>query len=182
MTELKIMTRRQIEIFVRKQRDAGKRIVLSSGSWDMLHVGHMRYLKAARDLGDVLIVGVDSDVKIRQRKGKDRPIVSQNERMEMLAHLAHVDVVYLKTPQHESNALIKLICPDVLVVSETTKHSNEQRNEKKTLCGKMVVLSAQAQTSTTARIRLLHVNGQKRFAERLTQEMPAFLERILNEK
>ena len=181
MKNQKILTKHALENFVRSKRKDGKSIVLSSGSWDMLHVGHMRYLKAARELGDVLIVGVDSDTKIRQRKGKDRPIVSQGERMEMISHLEHVDAVFLKTPQHAPNELIALIRPDVLVVSVTTRHDPLDTKQKKVLCGRMVTLDAQAQSSTTALIRLMHINGQKQLVERLTREMPSFLQRIMNE-
>src|SRR3954452_10358149 len=67
-------------------RGLGKRIVLKSGSFDLIHLGHVKYLAKAKELGDVLVVGVDSDRKIRQRKGDDRPLALEQERLELLAH------------------------------------------------------------------------------------------------
>src|SRR3989304_5889449 len=82
--------------FVEKERRDGKKIVLTQGSFDMLHIGHARYCKEAKKHGDLLIVGVDSDEKIKARKGPDRPIVPEDERLEMLTYLSSVDLVVLK--------------------------------------------------------------------------------------
>src|SRR5690348_2688450 len=68
-----------------------QKIVLTSGTYDIIHIGHANYLEKARAFGDFLIVGVDSDKKVQKRKGPDRPIVPQDERLLMLAHLRHVD-------------------------------------------------------------------------------------------
>src|SRR3954465_12772893 len=64
----------------------GQRVVLTSGSFDLIHLGHVKYLAKAKELGDVLVVGVDSDRKIRDRKGEDWPLVPQQERLRLLAH------------------------------------------------------------------------------------------------
>jgi rfaE bifunctional protein nucleotidyltransferase chain/domain len=66
-------------------------VVLANGAFDMLHVGHVRYLAGARALGDVLIVAVNSDMSVQESKGPDRPIVPENERVELLSHLAVID-------------------------------------------------------------------------------------------
>src|SRR5690348_18298665 len=79
----------------------GLRIVLTSGSFDLIHLGHVKYLARAKALGDVLVVGVDSDDKIRRRKGDDRPLVPEQERLEMLAHQRPVDLLYLKQDADE---------------------------------------------------------------------------------
>src|SRR6201991_4208902 len=89
------------------------RVVLTSGSFDLIHLGHVKYLAKAKQLGDVLVVGVDGDAKIRERKGPDRPMVPQEERLELLAHQRPVDFVYLKE-QDARWALIKAVEPDVL--------------------------------------------------------------------
>ena len=81
---------------IRKEREGGKKIVLTQGSFDLVHIGHARYLQKAKDHGDFLVVGIDSDAKIKARKGPDRPIVPEDERMEMLTHIKHVDLVVLK--------------------------------------------------------------------------------------
>ncbi len=99
---------------VRTLQRQGKRIVLTNGCFDLLHVGHVRYLAAARALGDALIVAVNSDASVRGLKGITRPIVSQKERLEVLAALGCVDYLILfggKTPKK----IIASLGPDVLV-------------------------------------------------------------------
>ena len=78
----------KITELVNVYKENGNKVVLTFGSWDMLHVGHMKYIEEAKKMGDILIVGVDSDAKISARKGKDRPIVKQKERIEI--HLGSV--------------------------------------------------------------------------------------------
>ena len=77
----------ELSDFVKKAKLEGKTIALTSGSWDILHVGHMRYIEEAKKQADILIIGVDSDKKIKKRKGEDRPIVPEQERIEMISHL-----------------------------------------------------------------------------------------------
>lgn len=99
---------------VRTLQRQGKRIVLTNGCFDLLHVGHVRYLAAARALGDALIVAVNSDASVRGLKGITRPIVSQKERLEVLAALGCVDYLILfggTTPKK----IIASLGPDVLV-------------------------------------------------------------------
>ncbi len=144
-------------------RKLSKKIVLTSGAWDILHIGHCGYLEAAKKStgsngeNTVLIVGVDSDEKIRAKKGKSRPIVPEKERMGILCHIRHVDLVVLKNQGEEKWALIKAVKPDILVISERTEYSEDERNQLKEWCGEIVVLESQATTSTTAKIRLLIV-------------------------
>lgn len=76
-------------------RAAGKRVVFTNGCFDVLHVGHLRYLQQARSLGDVLVVGVNTDAGVRRLKGPRRPVVPEEERAELLAGLACVDYVTL---------------------------------------------------------------------------------------
>src|SRR3954454_18423297 len=100
-------------------RGLGQRIVLTSGSFDLIHLGHVKYLAKAKELGDVLVVGVDSDRKIREGKGEDRPLVPERERLEMLAHQRPVDLIFLKGEEKERWALIKAVEPDLLGLTET---------------------------------------------------------------
>lgn len=95
-------------------RRAGRRIVFTNGCFDLLHVGHVRYLAAARRLGDLLVVGVNSDASVRRLKGPTRPINPTRDRCEVLAGLASVDYVVTfsaDTPYR----LIAAVQPDVLV-------------------------------------------------------------------
>ena len=175
----KILNDKELANFVKKSKTEGKTIVLTSGSWDMLHGGHMRYIEAASKQADILIVGADSDKKIKKRKGEDRPIVPENERIEMLSHLGYADAIYIKTIKHEPNKLIEIVKPDVLIVSKTTSHSDAKYTEIAKFCKKIVTLEAQAQTSTTARIRLLHIDGKRELANKLAKEIPALIDKLI---
>ncbi|MBI4552095.1 MAG: adenylyltransferase/cytidyltransferase family protein [Candidatus Latescibacteria bacterium] len=93
-------------------RAHGQRLVLANGCFDVLHVGHLRYLQAARALGDVLIVGVNSDASVRALKGPGRPVVPEAERAEVVAGLACVDYAFLFADLTVEPAL-RLLKPDV---------------------------------------------------------------------
>ncbi len=138
-------------------KQLGLKIVLTSGTFDLFHIGHAQYLEKAKELGDVLIVGVDSDARVKKRKGPDRPIVPDSERVLILSHVRHIDVVTIKNVDDPSNHLIKMIQPDVLVVSESTNHVEGEVDEKAQYCGEIVVLEPQATTSTSAKLRRIQI-------------------------
>ncbi len=95
-------------------RRAGRRIVFTNGCFDLLHVGHLRYLEEARSLGDYLVVGVNTDASVRQIKGRGRPVMDENARSELVAGLHCVDcVVLFETP--DPLPVIQALDPDVLV-------------------------------------------------------------------
>ena len=95
-------------------RAAGKRLVFTNGVFDLLHVGHVRYLTEARGLGDALLVAINSDRTVRELKGRDRPIFDQAERAEILAALRSVDYVCV-FDDVSPRKLIATLLPDVLV-------------------------------------------------------------------
>jgi rfaE bifunctional protein nucleotidyltransferase chain/domain len=95
-------------------RRQGKRIVFTNGCFDLLHPGHVRYLRAAKRLGDVLVVGLNSDRSVRRLKGAQRPLVPERARCEVVAALEMVDLVTL-FPQDTPYDLIARVQPDVLV-------------------------------------------------------------------
>jgi len=84
-----------VAAFVRREKRKGKKIVTTNGCFDILHVGHIRSLAAAKKLGDILIVGINSDTSVRALKGNDRPIVPEEERAEVIAALEPVDAVFI---------------------------------------------------------------------------------------
>lgn len=131
-------------------------IVLTSGTFDLLHVGHAKYLEEAKKYGDILIVGVDSDEKVKVRKGPERPVVPANERVKMLAHLRSVDLITLKYPDEPKWNLIKQIKPDTLIVTEET-YDDDSLRELSNYCGQVICMEPQATTSTSAKIRKLQV-------------------------
>lgn len=102
----------ELAVQVEERRRRGQRIVTTNGVFDLLHVGHVRYLQAARKLGDLLVVGVNSDACTRRLKGDSRPLVSQDERMEVLSALACVDYVTV-FDEPTPNALLAIIRPDI---------------------------------------------------------------------
>jgi rfaE bifunctional protein nucleotidyltransferase chain/domain len=106
----KILDRTQTSS-VRSHR-AGETIVFTNGCFDILHVGHVRYLSAARQLGDVLIVGLNSDASVRELKGPGRPLNSEQDRAEVLAALEAVDYVIIFGEKRASN-LVRELAPDV---------------------------------------------------------------------
>ncbi len=169
--------KKTVELF----KKMGYKVVLTQGVYDLIHEGHAGYLEKARSYGDILIVGVDSDALTKARKGPNRPIVPQNERVNMLVHLRHVDIVTVREINHEKGDLIKLVEPDVLVVSKSTKDfSKDEQLEYKEFCGKVVILPPQAQATTSARIRNLTIEGAEKLAEEVTRITQDFLKRIRN--
>jgi D-glycero-beta-D-manno-heptose 1-phosphate adenylyltransferase len=154
---------------VQHLKGIGLKIVLTSGSFDLVHLGHVKYLAKAKELGDVLVVGVDSDAKIRKRKGEDRPMVPEQERLEMLAHQRPVDLLYLKPEEEERWALIKAVEPDVLVLTTDHGYSDDEQAELKTIVGGIEVIPRQATITTSERIRQLHMHLGERIAEVLPE-------------
>lgn len=153
-----------LDKYVEAIKTLGLTVALTSGTFDMPHIGHARYLEAARKCADVLIVGVDSDAKVRQRKGPDRPVVPEVERVDMLAHWRSVDIVTLKEPSEPKWDLIKRVHPDTLITTRET-YDDKTLEELGQYCGRIVCLEPQAETSTSNVIRLLHVGWSKKVLE-----------------
>ncbi len=99
---------------INKIKSEGKKIVFTNGCFDILHVGHIKYLSQAKDQGDILIIGLNSDKSVKKLKGNNRPINSFEDRAKLLAALKSVDLVIMFEEQTPEN-LIKEIIPDILV-------------------------------------------------------------------
>ncbi len=167
--------------FVEYCKSKGKKIVLTHGVYDMVHHGHALYLEKAKSFGDILILGLDTDALTKKRKGPNRPIVPENERILMMAHLRHIDVVTLKDVGDRITKLQEIIKPNVLVFSRSTEDVNENDvKEAKQWCDEVVFLEPQATTSTTARIRQLTIEGVENLAEEVNKLTRDFLEKIRN--
>jgi D-beta-D-heptose 7-phosphate kinase/D-beta-D-heptose 1-phosphate adenosyltransferase len=109
------MTKDRLVPLLRQAQAQGKRIVFTNGCFDLMHIGHTRYLRAAKALGDLLVVGVNSDESVRSlNKAPDRPIVSETQRAEVVAALSCVDFVILFN-EPDPHSLIAALQPDVLV-------------------------------------------------------------------
>jgi D-beta-D-heptose 7-phosphate kinase/D-beta-D-heptose 1-phosphate adenosyltransferase len=111
----KVLTKEQLAPLLQQARAQKKRIVFTNGCFDLMHIGHTRYLQAAKALGDVLVVGVNSDASVRSlNKAPDRPVVTEAQRAEVLAALGCVDYVVIFSEPDPLN-LIAAVQPDVLV-------------------------------------------------------------------
>jgi D-glycero-beta-D-manno-heptose 1-phosphate adenylyltransferase len=134
-------------------RAAGQKLVFTNGVFDLLHVGHVRYLAQARALGDALIVAINSDLTVRELKGPDRPIFDQAERAEILAALRYVDYVTI-FDDVSPRSLIATLLPDVLVKGGDYQLDQiHGREEVEAAGGKVVSLPFVEGASTTALIQ-----------------------------
>ena len=133
-------------------RAAGARLVFTNGVFDLLHVGHVRYLAQARLLGDALVVAINSDRTVRELKGPDRPIFDQAERAEILAALKHVDYVTV-FDDISPRGLITTLLPDVLVKGGDYQIDQiHGREEVEAAGGRVISLPFVEGASTTALI------------------------------
>jgi D-beta-D-heptose 7-phosphate kinase/D-beta-D-heptose 1-phosphate adenosyltransferase len=110
----KILTRDELLIERRAMREAGKKLIFTNGVFDILHVGHLRYLRLSRTLGDALVVAVNSDRSVHELKGEGRPVTAESDRAEILAGLETVDYVTI-FDDISPRSLIAELLPDVLV-------------------------------------------------------------------
>ncbi len=170
----------KVTSLIQQFRKEKKKVVLTQGSFDLVHIGHARYCQEAKKQGDVLIVGVDSDEKIRVRKGPDRPIVPQEERIEMLSYFGAVDLVVLKELSAPKYHLVQLVQPDVLVATRDT-YTPTAIKELEKICGKVVVLDPMATTSTSAKIRRVQIGAAKKIGETLSHKLIHTIEEVLKE-
>ena len=133
-------------------RSGGKRLVFTNGVFDLLHIGHVRYLAQARGLGDALLVAINSDRSVRELKGNDRPLINESERAEILAALRQVDFVTI-FDDLSPRALIAHLLPDVLVKGGDYELDEiHGREEVEAAGGEVVALPFVEGASTTALI------------------------------
>lgn len=138
-THPKIASRKELQQRVEAWRSAGERITLANGCFDLLHVGHVRYLHAARELGGKLIVAVNADESVRALKGEGRPLIPAEERAEILAALADVDAVVVFT-EKDVRAIIREIRPDFHAKGTDYTAENVPERDQVEACGGRVVI------------------------------------------
>ena len=137
-------------------RAAGLRLVFTNGVFDLLHVGHVRYLAQARALGDTLVVAINSDRTVRELKGPDRPVFNETERAEIVAALRHVDYVTI-FDDVSPRTLIGELLPDVLVKGgDYDLDQIHGREEVEAAGGKVISLPFVKGASTTALIKRMN--------------------------
>ncbi len=143
-----ILTRDQMKAERARLHAAGKKVVFTNGAFDILHLGHLTYMTFARQQGDCLIVGLNSDASVRRYKSEKRPIVPEQERAVMLAGLKCVDYVVI-FDEDEPKELIAHILPDVLVKGEDWAHYVSGRDIVEANGGKVVLAKMVEGRSTT---------------------------------
>jgi len=140
---------------------AGKAVVFTNGCFDLLHCGHVSYLNFAREQGDVLVLGMNSDASVKRNKGDDRPINCEEDRAEVLAALECIDYVVL-FDEDEPAELIESLVPDVLVKGEDWAHYVSGREAVEAAGGKVVLAKMVEGRSTTGTIeKVLKVYGKE---------------------
>jgi len=149
----KIVSRDELQERVAAWRRAGERITLANGCFDLLHVGHVRYLHAAHQLGGKLVVAVNSDASARALKGEGRPLMPAAERAEILAALADVDAVVI-FPEPDVRAIIREIRPDFHAKgTDYTAGTVPERDQVEACGGRVVIVGDPKDHSASELIR-----------------------------
>ena len=151
-------------------RANNKKIGLVQGSWDLFHLGHLRYIKKAKELCDYLIVAMDSDEKIRKRKGNGRPIIPEDERYNFIKLLDIADDIVIKNVNERKWGLIKDVRPDVLVAIKEN-YSEFQIKNLEEYCGRVAILPRQSESSTSDKIRKITIAEQRNRVDNLDEKV-----------
>ena len=158
----KIKERKTLLRIIKGLKAKGKRIVFTNGCFDLLHIGHIRYLEEAKTLGDVLVVGVNSDSSVRKLKGPKRPILPEEERTETLSGLGCVDYITL-FDEIDPLKLITSLQPNVLVKGgDWTKEQTVGREVVERSGGEVVILPFVQGASTSNLINIILKKYEKR--------------------
>jgi len=149
----KILSREDLRRRVEEWRRANERVTLANGNFDLLHVGHVRYLRGAKALGGKLVVAINSDESVRRLKGEGRPIMPEQERAEIVAALADVDAVVI-FPELDVRAIIREIRPDIQ--AKGTDYTTDSVPERDTVAeygGRVAIVGDPKDHSTSEIIR-----------------------------
>ena len=154
------MSREELRRRVDEWRRAGERITLANGGFDLLHVGHVRYLREAKALGGRLVVAINSDESVRALKGEGRPIMPAEERAEIVAALADVDAVII-FPELDVRAIISEIRPDIQAKGTDYTADSVPERDAVAECGGRVEIVGDPKDHSTSEIIRLHLSPRK---------------------
>ena len=155
----KIVSRAELQAKVAEWRRDGEQIVLANGCFDLLHVGHVRYLGGAKALGGKLIVAINSDASVRQIKGDGRPLMPADERAEIVAALANVDAVII-FDEPDVRALIREIHPEIQAKgTDYTRDTVPERDEVRSYGGRVEIVGDPKDHSTSEFLSQLRTSG-----------------------
>ena len=164
-------------IEVEEARRSGKTIGLVQGSWDLFHLGHLKYILEARKLCDYLIIAMDSDEKIKKRKGPNRPIIPEGERYEFIKLLGIADRVVIKDVKEKKWGLIKALRPDVLIAIKEN-YTDEQIVSLHEYCGRVAILDRQSESSTSDKIRKMNISSGRNMINGLDVKVRDAIEKM----
>lgn len=159
-TTNKILKRGELRQQIEEWRRAGERIILANGNFDLLHVGHVRYLHGAKALGGKLVVAINADASVRALKGEGRPVMPEHERAEIVAALADVDAVVI-FPELDVRAIIREIHPDIQ--AKGTDYTAESVPERDTVaeCGGRVAIVGDPKDHSTSEMLRTRLSPRK---------------------
>jgi D-beta-D-heptose 7-phosphate kinase/D-beta-D-heptose 1-phosphate adenosyltransferase len=158
----KIKTKEDLHRIVEDLKKKGKRIVFTNGCFDLLHIGHIRYLEGAKALGDILVAGVNSDHSVQKLKGPQRPILPEEERAEILSGFGCVDYITI-FDEEDPLELISTLQPDILVKGgDWTKETTVGREVVERSGGEVVILPFVERASTSNIIDTILKRYEKR--------------------
>jgi len=175
----------ELVVLVENLRMMGCKIAFTMGSWDFFHLGHSDYIKKGKEEACkvypneqvIMIVGVDSDVVVRERKSKKgapRPFVKEDERLRQIAHLRYVDIVAL---EHKLREMPQRLPHDVRIISDSTGDA-ERLAEQGRYCEHLINLPPQLDDSATARLRRLALEGRAEVLEELEAGLTQLLKKV----
>ena len=145
----KIVNAQQLEAIGKKMRESGRKLVLTNGCFDLLHAGHVRYLQGARALGDLLVVGINSDAHVTRLKGAGRPILPERDRAELVASLEAVDLVTIFDEPTVTELLLALK-PDVHAKgTDYTEETVPERDVVRSYGGRVAIVGDPKDHSTS---------------------------------
>jgi len=151
----------RIKKIIQQQKKKGKRIVLANGCFDLIHVGHIRYLREAKEKGDILVVALNSDSSVRQLKGKGRPILNQNERAKIISSFSSVDYVTIFEDNKVEKVLLALK-PDIHAKgSDYTEDTVPEKGTVKSYGGSMAIVGGAKINSTSKLIERIACRTKK---------------------
>ena len=154
-----ILDRAQLAEHIAAEKAKGQRIVLANGCFDVLHAGHIRYLAGARALGDLLVVGVNSDQQVTKLKGAGRPVLAESERAELVASIESVDVVTI-FDEPTVTELLLAIKPDVHAKgTDYTEESVPERDVVRSFGGRVAIVGDPKNHSTSEILK--KVSGER---------------------
>jgi rfaE bifunctional protein nucleotidyltransferase chain/domain len=157
----KVYSLARLTEIIQGHKKRGERIVLTNGCFDLIHVGHIRYLKEAKDEGDILIVALNSDSSVRKLKGKGRPLLNQEERAEIIASFSFVDYITLFEEPNVVKILLALE-PDIHAKgSDYTKETVPEKDTVKEYGGKIAITGGPKVRSTSRLLEKIDTKTKK---------------------